>query len=111
MASSAYGDGIEAVPGSPKPKRDVRVVFTVPFHGEVSLKARQTPRKRLVGFARAREVSRPSLSANWSGAGIGKQTSLETRWVNSPCTVGTCPLRQNFILKLMVRANRFEYNI
>lgn len=26
-----YGDGIEAVPGSPKPKRDVRVVLTVPF--------------------------------------------------------------------------------
>lgn len=35
--SSTYGDGIEAVPGSPKPKRDVRVVFTVPFFHRVQL--------------------------------------------------------------------------
>ena len=27
------------------------------------------------------------------GAGIGKQASLETKRVNSPRTVGTCPLR------------------
>ena len=34
----------------------------------------------------------------WRGAGIGKQASLETKRVNSPCTVGTCPLRHLGVL-------------
>ena len=29
-SKTRYGDGIVAVPGSPKPERDVRIVFTVP---------------------------------------------------------------------------------
>ena len=35
----------------------------------------------------------------WRGAGIGKQASLETKRVNSPRTVGTCPLRQGVLVK------------
>lgn len=65
------------------------------LHGGISLKARQRSRKPRVGVARSRGISRFSPSANflWRGAGIGKQASLETKRVNSPRTVGTCPLR------------------
>lgn len=41
----------------------------------------------------------------WRGAGIGKQASLETMRVNSPRTVGTCPLRHLLYILCRVGEN------